>query len=265
MKPLQRREFLLLATTGMVVALFVVGSWFVFERIADNHRANARAALETVLDTTRQAFLTWAREERASARIWAQTPELIELTEELLRQAPTPEALLAIPQQDAVRRLLQRVQSTKGYEGFFIIAPDGISLSSSRDENIGIANLLMEQPDVLARLLAGSTVLSLPQRSDVPLIDEHGNPEQGRPTMFVGAPVLGANGAPIAALVFRLNPFLDFTAIFQRGRLGITGETYAIDARGQLISESRFDDQLREIGLIGEGELALLNIDVRDP
>ena len=51
----------------------------------------------------------------------------------------------------------------------------------------------------------------------------------------------------------------------QRGRLGESGESYAFNRSGQLISESRFDDQLRQLGLIAAEERAILNIDIRDP
>jgi hypothetical protein len=265
MKRLRRREAVLLTITALAVGAFVIGAWWVFERIERGHKTEMRAALQTVLETTHQAFKTWAREERAVAQIWAEAPEIVQITHVLLEQTPTKEGLLATPYQDELRSILRRVQEAKGYEGYFVISPDGISLSSSRNENIGTTNLLKDQPEVLAQLWAGGTALSLPQRSDVPLVDPSGELQAGRPTMFVGAPIVDAAGVSIAVLVFRLNPFRDFTALFQRGRIGKTGETYAFDEQGRLISESRFDDQLREIGLIGNGERALLNIEIRDP
>ncbi len=51
----------------------------------------------------------------------------------------------------------------------------------------------------------------------------------------------------------------------QRGQIGESGETYAINRHGQLISESRFDEDLMRIGLIEETERSILNIDIRDP
>jgi len=37
-------------------------------------------------------------------------------------------------------------------------------------------------------------------------------------------------------------------------RIGETGETYAFDRNGLMLSNSRFDEQLRSIGLISERE-----------
>ena len=49
--------------------------------------------------------------------------------------------------------------------------------------------------------------------------------------------------------------------------MGRTGETYAFDRRGTLISQSRFEDQLRTAGLLDSNPLVTspLNIEVRDP
>ena len=51
----------------------------------------------------------------------------------------------------------------------------------------------------------------------------------------------------------------------QRGRIGASGESYAFNRQGQLVSESRFDNDLREIGLVKPGKRGILNIDIRDP
>lgn len=152
-----------------------------------------------------------------------------------------------------------------GYEGYFIISPDGINLGSARDENVGETNLLLiDQPEVIARLWAGETAIGMPQSSDVPLLDASGQQVARRPTMFVGAPIVDSEDRPVAILTFRLNPFTDLTRLFRRGRIGRSGETYAFDERGRLISESRFVGQLRDLGILGQKDFALLNIEIRD-
>jgi hypothetical protein len=63
----------------------------------------------------------------------------------------------------------------------------------------------------------------------------------------------------------RVDPARDFTRLIQLGRLGQSGETYAFDRYGKLLSESRFDEDLRKIGLIGKDEESILTISLRDP
>ena len=59
---------------------------------------------------------------------------------------------------------------------------------------------------------------------------------------------------------FWVDPEKEFTEILQRGRMGESGESYAFNRAGQLVSESRFDDDLRTIGLIAENERGILNV-----
>ena len=53
--------------------------------------------------------------------------------------------------------------------------------------------------------------------------------------------------------------------LIQLGRIGKSGETYAFGRYGKLLSESRFDEDLRNAGLIGEDEKSILVVSVRDP
>src|SRR5262249_3216801 len=59
----------------------------------------------------------------------------------------------------------------------------------------------------------------------------------------------------------------DFTRILQVARSGQTGETYAFDREGLFLSESRFDDDLKQIGLLADAPDArsILTLELRDP
>jgi hypothetical protein len=253
---------------GAAVAILTLGiaTWWGTDRIVDERRVEIGEALATVLGTTQQAIRSWATEHRAAAEVWAGSPEMLRLTQELLATARTREALRRSPAQGEIRSWLLPVLQAKRYQGFFIIAPDDSSVASSRDSNLGTPNVLVrERKHELARLWRGESVITSPQISDVALSDSDASLRKDQPTMFVGAPVRDPTGAVIAALTFRLDPGQDFTAILQRGRIGASGETYAFDREGRLISESRFDDQLRSIGLLGAEDRGILNVELRDP
>ena len=47
--------------------------------------------------------------------------------------------------------------------------------------------------------------------------------------------------------------------------MGESGESYAFNTEGEMISESRFTRQLIEMGMLDIGEKSGLNIDIRDP
>lgn len=71
----------------------------------------------------------------------------------------------------------------------------------------------------------------------------------------------------VAALGLRLRPENEFTQIMQLGRIGDTGETYAFDKSGLLVSNSRFDEGMILLGLLPDQPDAhsIVTLRVRDP
>ncbi|MGK0240947.1 MAG: signal transduction histidine kinase [Candidatus Pelagisphaera sp.] len=222
-------------------------------------------SLSAVLDTTRQAIESWALEEQRDAMIWGNRGRIKEEAGNLLDLPRDRQALLDSPSQAELRTRFELIMEALGYQGYFFIAPDNISVASSRDENVGTRNLLAGQGDFLNRIWAGKTALSMPLASDVQLVDERGVLVDEAPTMFAGAPVFDENRKVIAAFAFRVDPSLSFTSILQQGRIGDSGETYAFNSEGLMISLSRYDDQLRDIGLLEESQQGIMNVRLLDP
>jgi PAS domain S-box-containing protein len=233
--------------------------------IAGDAQMELGESLRTVRDTTDQAVKSWFNGHKAAVKMWANAPEIRQSAEALLMISGSEKALITSTAQAKLRSWFQPLQQATGYQGYFIIGPDNVNLASSRDQNIGVENLLITQKKFLQKVWSGETAVSLPEESDVPLPDKNGQLREGLPTMFVGAPIFNEFGQVIAIFTFRLDPTDDFTTILQQGRIGLSGETYAFDDSGRLISNSRFDEQLREIGLIAPDERAILNVDLRDP
>ena len=83
--------------------------------------------------------------------------------------------------------------------------------------------------------------------------------------MQVAAP-LTENGVVRGALALVINPTNEFSRILSVARTGDSGETYAFDQTGLLISESRFDNQLKALGLLDTTNASsALNLRLRDP
>ena len=85
--------------------------------------------------------------------------------------------------------------------------------------------------------------------------------------MFVAAPVKSTNGAIIAVLCLRMKPEKEFSSIFSVARMGQTGESYAFDRSGLMLTATRFDPELKTLGLIppGRENTAILNLKLLDP
>lgn len=248
------------------MAIFLaLGVWAVQTNIAKSARADVGRSLTIIRDTTHQALKIWFKDQKAAAVAWADDPKIRESTARLLALSPHQSTLQDSPDQQALRAWFLRIQKVTHYQGYFVVGPNHINLASSRDQNIGVKNLLVGQEDFLAGIWAGRTAISLPTRSDVPLTGSHGRLVSGLLSMFVATPIRNDADEVIAIFMFRLDPEEGFTNILERGRIGNTGETYAFDSEGRLISQSRFDDRLKEIGLIPAGEHGMLNLLIRDP
>ena len=254
-----------LSFSFLIAIILCLAAWIAQQNIENKLSDDIGNSLNTVLNTTRQAINSWALKEKNDAIIWANSHETRLAANKLLHLQQNRQALLQSITQKEFRTWLAPIIRSKGYQGFFIISPDSISLASSRDENIGTRNLLSKQPSFLNMIWAGKTALSTPLISDTQLPDEHGVLQNGLPTMFVGAPVFDDTKKVIAAFVFRINPDSTFTSVLQQGRIGTSGETYAFNRKGLMISLSRFNNQLRQTGLIKENQRGILNIRITDP
>jgi PAS domain S-box-containing protein len=254
--------------------VFVIGSffclvvsviaWYTLGRVETITRADLSSSLKTILRTTNSALQIWEFERKADAVTGAESVELRANIKELLKVPRTRDALMSTPVRTKLNTLLAPRIGVYGYLGYLVIAPDLSNIGSSQDTNLGVTNLLAEQGNFLERVFEGETLISHPLISDVPLLNIYsGRIVEGEPTMFVVTPVFDDEGGIVAALGFRLDPAIDFTRILQLGRTGQTGETYAFNSKGTLLSESRFDRELRMAGLTKNR--GLLSIEIRNP
>jgi len=92
-------------------------------------------------------------------------------------------------------------------------------------------------------------------------------PRRDESLMQVAAPVKEKTGALMGALAFILRPEDEFTRVLSVARSGLSGETFAFDQNGLMISQSRFDDQLKKLGLLNDAtnSNSALSLELRDP
>ncbi len=252
-----------------IVFLFSVSTTvsFFLKKAEKRVRERSVDALQTVLYSTYTAISeTWAKGHIADAIIWASDADLIQNTKELLNHSLDSQHLISCIELRDIRAYFEERLKQHDALGIFVISPEYISLASMRDENIGAINLIStKHKDRLEKVFQGQPQIIPPMRSDVPLPDKSGRLVKNYPTMFVVVPMFDENEKVIAALSIRLNLFYEFTTLTQTGRIGNSGETYIFNDKGTLLTESRFNDGLVDIGLINEGDYSILNVEIRNP
>ncbi len=181
-------------------------------------------------------------------------------------QAEPERALIFSPGQAALRSRLAPRLRRFGYVGFSLVSPEGVILAADQDAAVG-KPLTGYRKEFFEGVLSGKPAVSRPYPSLVLLPDAHGELKANSPTMFAAAPVYSASGERVAVLGLRISPDKDFTRILHIAQSGQTGETYAFDRNGLLLSQSRFEDDLKRVGLMVDDAAAqsILTVSLRDP
>ena len=257
-----RFRILIYGFLSIFVVLVSSVGWFALERINEKILWGINRNLENALVTAADRLNIWVQLRTGILTHITMDSVLIRQAEELLAVAANPESLLNSVELKNIRHTLSRSQSDMGL-GFFVIDRNGISVASARDSNIGTQNLIsIQRPELLDRVFAGEAVFIPPIYSDVTIGDRS---IESTTSLFIAAPIRGNSGDIIAALTMRLDPAEGFSRVLRLSGVGESGESYVFDQTGLLMSSSRFESELRGVGLLSEGESSILNIQVRDP
>jgi len=251
----------------LIVVIGGVG-WWTRSRIEATLQEGIEQDLVTILDTDVAALEFWLESKRDAARVLADRSTVRALATELIaaveQGGESPAALRSIDATAELRNYLESAMAHYGFLGFGIVSRSGLLLATARDEYTGARVARGELP-LLDAAFEGETVVSHPFRASFDV--EEGAPVQpGAPMMMVIAPVYDDAGEVFTTLGFSID-VEEFSSILRIARAGESGETYAFDADGLMLSHSRFESGLRDIGLLPADETvkSVLNVDVRNP
>jgi polar amino acid transport system substrate-binding protein len=241
---------------SLLIALGTL-AWWADDRLVDQARREVGRELNAVLNTTTRALDQWFDNFEEVLRIWGSDEVTLELSQALLGLGHDYEALRSTPLQLTISDHLRPVMALPGVRGYSIYSTDGTVLSSSRPSDLGRKPSNPELQDFMGRALHSESgaLISLPLRG------------QGRDfaTMIGAFAVRDGSASPVAILTLRIDPESQFTEILQRGRMGESGESYAFNSAGKMISESRFGEDLKALALVPEMGVSILTVDIRDP
>ncbi len=241
---------------SLLIALGAL-AWWADNRLVDQAQKEIGRELNAVLSTTTRALDHWFQNFEEVLRIWGSDDMTLELSQALLDLGLEYEALRATPLQLQISDHLRPVLALPGVRGYSIYSIDGTVLSGSRSSDLGRKPSSAELQDLMERALQSNSgaLISLPLRG------------QGRDfAAMIGAFTVRDNsGSPVAILTLRIDPESQFTEILQRGRMGESGESYAFNSAGKMISESRFGEDLKALALVPDMGVSILTVDIRDP
>lgn len=145
----------------------------------------------------------------------------------------------------AVSEYLEMLRTEYGFKDVHIITPDGLVLVSTEQKLTGTS---MADYDYCKEALGGNVFVSRIQNFAQ---DKGGGLVAKTPTMFISAPITDTNNSTIGAVILRVDT-APLSEIMKSANLGKTGETFLINRDGYMLTESRFNLELRKAGMVRE-------------
>ncbi|RKY18604.1 MAG: hypothetical protein DRQ55_12905 [Planctomycetota bacterium] len=259
-----------------IVVLMVVGMStrsLMQQEITDS----LREQLKTVRNLAALSLQDWLEDERLVLSRAASDPELphvaqalTELSSSVGDDALRREAIQGF--QDAARSMpdsailrLDLAANRQDHDGWALISREGLLLASGeliageQRRNGPGDHIHPDNMPLVSRAFLGEG-LFVPPRHNL-AAQQTG----AKPYMAMLEPVRRSDGVVVAALAFILDPAGRFTSTLTEARMGTSGETYAFDADGLMLSNSLFEAQLTGLGLLPDGLESALNLRVGDP
>ncbi|MEX0643200.1 MAG: serine/threonine protein kinase [Pirellulales bacterium] len=254
----------------LAVVVMSLIAFFVRKAIETTMRDELRSQLQTLLNVDSEMLESYFKTQGSIVESLANNTDIRRVVYPLL-ETPSPEAGSAADESaEALRAKLDKslapALSAHNFSGYLVANKAKRIVAAGRIELVGQQGL-SEYENFLPRALDGVTNISPPFRSMVLMKDEMGRMRTGHPTMFVAAPIRDESFQVVGVLALRIDPEQEFSRITSLGRIGESGETYAFDRTGRMVSGSRFDNDLILLGLLPDQEnsKSILEILVRDP
>lgn len=250
-----------LALLILLLLLLLAGLW-TYRSVETSLRELRAAGLTTLLRTQSEALDLWISERMQEVTRLAADARIVAHLESLLVM-PEPAALRQMPAHETLAQLLANRDGSAAVAQ--VVDPRGRIVSSQHADDIGrhVLNDLMTR---WTPVFKGETRFIPPVREETrPLPPEPSGSD--RPLVWVVAPVRNETGGIIAALGVAYPAKRAFADILKLARPGRSGEAYAFDANGFMLTESRYLGLAAERGLLPAGARgsSILALQLREP
>lgn len=251
------------------VALIFLGIW-THRQVKQSLTDIRTEELRTVLEADVLAMQIWINDFRNSVKSWSRTPEVQDEIQYILSYGNCPsciEKLQLSPWQDTLTGILRPYLEDTRSAGYNLFDRDGYEMAASKRNVIGNRlNGRGLQALIELRDKDGSFRAPFDPRQVLTFEDPEVTTIYERPIVWAGHPVYSDSGQHIG--FFGVGRYSDegFSQIVDIAEMGKTGETYAFDVKGTMLTNSRFLNDLKKAGLVDStASTSALKVSLRDP
>ncbi|QDV70440.1 Serine/threonine-protein kinase PknB [Rosistilla carotiformis] len=250
---------------AIVLAMLILSAFIGWAYI--NVRASLRSIradeLRLLVATSVAAVESYIELEKANVHAWSEKERLREAVYQLTTDSNGDA--------QAARATIDEVLAgIMGHQPQYLIfgETNRVLAASSQYENALGRRSAADGSALITETLSGKTLILTPILHEN-MVEGHAV-DLMRPEMPMMLPIFAPHDSQeiIAAMYLRGIGMEDrFFELLQSVRVGLSGETYAFDQKAIMISESRFNDTLRSIGLIDDRDdsYSCLSVQIRDP
>ena len=251
---------------GLFIAGVILVSWLTLEINRQRIIAGVENNLQSTLQNTWERMHIWVGEKQNFLKQLGRSQELVNAVAEMIEKNLVNQQLAENFNHSRVHSTFSQITKDLGEFNYLIVDRAATNIAASDPSIVGNKNELFTlKPELLEQALQGRILFVPPVHIDtLTELNEDGK-DDVLPTMYFLGPLQNTDGEIVAIMLQQIDPSKGFSKVLQFSRVGESGESYAFNAEGILLSDSRFDDQLREIGLIAPDNHGILTIEIRDP
>ncbi len=283
-----------------IAALVAVFGWWGDLRLRRTIEEQLKAQLKTTLDANATALQIWLVDQKRLAGELAEEPGLKSLALQILTNGPAGGDLATVELFDSYLR--PRLNEVAYSQAQLVDADFAILANTATPRRMGFGRISEAHTNMFQEVFdTGLPVIITPYKPELSRGGPRGGGRGARggpraeppgatngparaarlaafdaararrgdlTLMQVAAPIRDKEHDVLGALALVINPTNEFTKMLSAAQTGASGETYAFDQTGLMISQSRFDDQLRAEGLLNPTNTNMtsaLNLRLHDP
>ncbi|NND98308.1 MAG: serine/threonine protein kinase [Pirellulaceae bacterium] len=251
-------------TLLLLIATLTIG-WLVRRSL----RQTTQSSIESMLDANVHAMTGWLQERRNDVQQCANHPSVRLPAQQLLIRYGDRSVVdsSSMADDDQIPQLSQAIDDSwesPDYLGWCLVDSRGRVIACNH--NSLVAQTLPIAKDTQERIDQSIGTVSRPFKTPAAVFVSGRLSRRDDPLMIAISPVREGVRS-IGFLGLLIDPLDKFCSLLQVAPYGETGETYAFDRQGTLITHSRFENQLRSSGLLATDQSVVspLNITARNP
>ncbi|VUD40466.1 Autoinducer 2 sensor kinase/phosphatase LuxQ [Thalassocella blandensis] len=232
-----RHNPVMLLSLGAVIFLIII-SFYSLHTIYQSSQRSISNHLQTSLETSVNQLSSWEQQQKRTVEVIKDSSNGTRLIQQVFRTRKDTATQAAIA---ALEAWIYPIITPLGFQGYSILDRDYRVISTSTRHYMGQTIRIPEVTDVLTRSLKNTSAISQPLVVEDLVDGPEGKLASGIIIQLVCTTYYDGK-RHLGYFCLRTNPQNRFFPIFYAGRTGSTGEVYAIDSTGRILTPSRFPE-----------------------